>query len=52
MPTSREFDIIIWGATGFTGKLVVEHLYKNYGINKGLKWAIGGRSQAKLEAHS
>lgn len=46
----REFDIIIWGATGFTGKLVVEHLYKNYGVNKSLTWAIGGRSQAKLEA--
>lgn len=50
MTTTREFDIIIWGATGFTGKLVVEYLYKNYGINKSLKWAIGGRSQEKLEA--
>lgn len=29
MSSSREFDIIIWGATGFTGRLVAEYLYKN-----------------------
>lgn len=50
MPSSREYDLIIWGATGFTGKLVVEHLYKTYGVNQSLTWAIGGRNQAKLEA--
>ena len=26
-----EFDVIVWGATGFTGKIVVEYLYQRYG---------------------
>ena len=49
MNSSREFDIIIWGATGFTGRLVAEYLFKQYGVNKTVKWAMAGRSQAKLE---
>ena len=27
---NREFDIIIWGASGFTGRLVAEYLFKKY----------------------
>jgi short subunit dehydrogenase-like uncharacterized protein len=46
MPTTpREFDIIVYGATGYTGRLVAEYL-------KGktdLKWAMAGRSLSKLE---
>ncbi len=45
---SREFDIIIYGATGFTGRLVAEYLDNHYGRN--VKWAMAGRSQDKLEA--
>jgi short subunit dehydrogenase-like uncharacterized protein len=48
-PTS-EFDIIVYGATGYTGRLVAEYLkgaYPEHGA--GLKWAMAGRSQAKLE---
>tara|TARA_B100001248_G_scaffold261824_1_gene254476 strand:- start:1823 stop:3079 length:1257 start_codon:yes stop_codon:yes gene_type:complete len=46
----NKFDIIIFGATGFTGKLVVEYFLKNYGFNNPkLNWAIAGRSEAKLE---
>ena len=48
--TSTEFDIIVWGATGFTGRLVVEYLLETYGVDKTLRWAIAGRNQAKLEA--
>ena len=44
----KKFDIIVFGASGFTGKLVVEHLSKNYGENE-LKWAIAGRSKEKLD---
>jgi len=47
MTSNREFDVIIWGATGFTGSLVVEYIYNNY-KNKSLKWAIAGRSIEKL----
>ena len=46
----REFDVIVWGATGFTGKLVVEYLARTYGTDGDLKWAIAGRNQTKLEA--
>ena len=45
-----KYDIIIFGATGFTGNLVVEYFLKNYGLNNPkLNWAIAGRSEIKLE---
>lgn len=48
MTSSREFDIIIFGASGFTGRLVAEYLQKQYGHDASLKWAMAGRSGAKL----
>ena len=45
----RGWDIIVYGATGFTGALVAEYLCKNYGVNETIRWAIAGRSLAKLE---
>src|SRR6185312_9687498 len=48
MAESREFDVICYGATGYTGRLVAEHLLKTYGPAGELKWAMGGRSEAKL----
>lgn len=45
--TDRAHDIVVWGATGFTGKLVAEYIAKN--APAGLRWAIGGRDAAKLE---
>ena len=47
MIDKREYDIIIWGASGFTGRLVAEYLYTNYN-SKDLKWAIAGRDNQKL----
>ncbi len=48
---SREFDIIIYGATGYTGRLVAEYLDQHYGQrDDGPKWAMAGRSIEKLEA--
>ena len=44
----REFDIIVYGATGFTGRLVAEYLQKEYGDD--LKWAMAGRSEDKLKS--
>ncbi len=43
-----EFDIIVYGATGFTGRLVAEYLAQSYGDGS-LKWAMAGRSLTKLE---
>src|ERR1700721_1919197 len=45
----RDFEIIVYGATGFTGRLVAEHLLKVYGAARALKWAMAGRNIAKLE---
>ncbi len=45
-----EFDIIVYGSTGYTGRLVAEYLAQHYaGRDDGPKWAMAGRSQAKLE---
>lgn len=44
----REFDVIVWGATGFTGRLVAEYLLRVYGTGARLRWAMGGRSEKKL----
>lgn len=48
MSQEREFDVIFWGASGFTGQLVLDYLVKQYGIGKSLKWAIAGRNKEKL----
>ncbi|MEL6239412.1 MAG: saccharopine dehydrogenase NADP-binding domain-containing protein, partial [Pseudomonadota bacterium] len=46
-----EFDIIVYGATGYTGRLVAEYLSNHYGSSDNApKWAMAGRSQEKLEA--
>jgi short subunit dehydrogenase-like uncharacterized protein len=45
----RSFDVVLWGATGFTGQLVAEYLARRYGVGRGLCWALGGRSKDKLE---
>ncbi|KPP82469.1 trans-acting enoyl reductase family protein [Erythrobacter sp. HL-111] len=50
MSTGSEFDIIVYGATGYTGRLVAEYLGDHYGSREdGPKWAMAGRSLAKLE---
>ena len=47
---SRDFDIVLWGATGFTGRLVADYLVRNYlGGETGLRLALAGRNKQKLE---
>ncbi len=48
--SSSKFDIVVYGATGFTGQLVAEYLAAHYKADSGLKWAMAGRSQDKLAA--
>ena len=48
MKSSNVFDIVVYGATGFTGQLVAEYLAAHYKGDKQLKWAMAGRSLAKL----
>jgi short subunit dehydrogenase-like uncharacterized protein len=48
MNSSSKFDIVVYGATGFTGQLVAEYLAAHYRNDKQLKWAMAGRSLDKL----
>lgn len=48
MSKEREFDIVLYGATGFTGRLVAEYLVERYGHDRELRWAMAGRSEEKL----
>jgi short subunit dehydrogenase-like uncharacterized protein len=47
---SSKFDIVVYGATGFTGQLVAEYLAAHYKSDSALKWAMAGRSKDKLAA--
>ncbi len=51
---TRQFDVLVLGVTGFTGKWVAKHLYDNYTAKeaeseKTLKWGLAGRNAEKLE---
>ena len=47
----REFDLVLYGATGFVGKLTAEYLVR--AAPSGARTALAGRSQAKLaKVHS
>ena len=48
MKPSSKFDIVVYGATGFTGQLVAEYLALRYRADSDLKWAMAGRSLDKL----
>jgi short subunit dehydrogenase-like uncharacterized protein len=48
--SSSKFDIVVYGATGFTGQLVAEYLATHYRDDKPLTWAMAGRSLDKLKS--
>ena len=48
MKDEREFDVIVFGATGFTGRLVAAYLLEQYGTGEDLRWAVAGRNPDKL----
>jgi len=45
---ARPFDLIVWGATGFTGRLVAEAVA--HAAPPGFAWAVAGRDRVRLEA--
>ncbi|GIJ98016.1 hypothetical protein Aspvir_000124 [Aspergillus viridinutans] len=47
MESDKEFDLVLVGPTGYTGRLCAEHISKNLPTN--LKWALAGRSVQKIE---
>ena len=48
MNVENKFDFIIFGASGFTGKLIVEYALEKYMDDKSVSWAIAGRNKTKL----
>lgn len=48
MTNEPEFDLIVWGASGFVGELICEYLVEQY-AGFDVRWAMGGRNQSKLE---
>jgi short subunit dehydrogenase-like uncharacterized protein len=44
--SEREFDVVLFGATGFTGGLTADYLARH--APSGCRWALAGRNQAKL----
>ena len=45
---TKSLDLIVFGATGFTGRLVAEYLNTSYGVGNKVKWAMAGRNLDKL----
>jgi short subunit dehydrogenase-like uncharacterized protein len=51
MTADRSFDLVLFGATGFTGRLVAEHLWRTRADDAApLRWAVAGRSTERLQA--
>lgn len=50
--SAQEFDVIVFGATGFTGRLVAEYLQQTYGAEGEVRWAMAGRDLTKLRTVS
>ncbi|MGK0437356.1 MAG: short subunit dehydrogenase-like uncharacterized protein [Paracoccaceae bacterium] len=48
--TDKKFDIVVYGATGFTGRLVAQYLNTRYGNGNEVTWAMGARSLEKLQS--
>lgn len=49
MNSGAVLDVVIYGATGFTGRLVAEHFHERYGSSSDLKWGMAGRSLDRLK---
>ena len=45
---TKKFDLVIFGATSFVGQILTEYLFDHIGLSRKVKWAIAGRSEAKL----
>ena len=50
MTENEKLGLVVYGATGYTGRLVCEYLNNQYGVDGDISWGMAGRSQAKLEA--
>jgi short subunit dehydrogenase-like uncharacterized protein len=46
--SERPYDVVLFGATGFTGELTADYLAEH--APEGCRWALAGRNRSKLEA--
>ncbi len=46
--STKEFDIVVYGASGFTGRLVAEYMHARKNADPIVNWAIAGRNKQKL----
>ena len=44
----KKYDLVVFGASGFTGRLIVDYLSNHQETSK-LNWAVAGRSESKLK---
>lgn len=44
------YDLVVFGATSFVGRLLTDYLLHTYGVGQELTWAIAGRSETRLES--
>lgn len=47
MASKRQYDLVLLGPTGYTGRFCAEHIVQNYPTD--FKWAIAGRNLQKME---
>lgn len=47
--TSKKYDIVIFGATGFTGKFVIDEVVRTESEVPNLKWAVAGRKMRTIQ---
>jgi len=50
MMNQNGYDVVVFGATSFVGRILAEYLLHTFGVGEDLTWAIAGRSEQKLEA--
>lgn len=49
MDKKTKYDLVVYGATGFTGRLIVDYIIQEYGVNNNdFSWAIAGRNKSSL----
>lgn len=48
--TTAKYDLVVYGAASFVGKILTNYLFERHGDSGEFKWAIAGRSQKKLDA--
>ncbi len=48
--SKRQYDVVVYGAASFVGRLLTRYLVERHGVDGELKWALAGRNQSKLTA--